>query len=328
MDILPHKHETVQRNGTRLHVARLESLKRPEAGGCGSSESRTLLFLHGWPEFWWTWAPLMERLSARRYDCIAPDLRGFGDSDKHPDGRSAEVGPEVHAADALAVLDALQLGRVGVVSHDVGAYAAQSLARLVPERLAGLFFFNCPHPGIGPRGAAPEMLKEIWYQSFNQMPLAAELVGASRDTIRSYIGTMLRHWAAGNPGAFDHSPNPAICREASTGTSAKPKRGSGCSGAKHRHCRLSQSRPACVGASATRSCASIGPTSSGIPSPISISRPFRASAISRTARTRTAPPTRSTGSSSCACRREDQPQASLSQRRMAATARSMASGPG
>ncbi len=203
MDILPPKHEIVDRDGTRLHVARLEALERPEAGGGGSSDGGTLLFLHGWPEFWWTWAPVMERLSARGYDCIAPDLRGFGDSDKHPDGRSAEVGPEVHAADALAVLDTLQLDRVGVVSHDVGAYAAQSLARLVPERLAGLFFFNCPYPGVGPRGAAPEMLKEIWYQSFNQMPLAAELVGASRDTIRSYIGTMLRHWAAGNPGAFD-----------------------------------------------------------------------------------------------------------------------------
>ena len=203
MDILPPKHETVTREGTRLHVARLEALERPEAGAGGSRDGRTLLFLHGWPEFWWTWSPVMERLSARGYDCVAPDLRGFGDSDKHPEGRSAEVGPGVHAADALAVLDALKLGRVGVVSHDVGAYAAQNLARLAPERLAGLFFFNCPHPGIGPRGGAPAMLKEIWYQSFNQLPLAADLVGASRDTIRTYIGTMLRHWAGGNPGAFD-----------------------------------------------------------------------------------------------------------------------------
>ncbi len=203
MDILPPKHETVERDGTRLHVARLESLERPENRGGGSGDGRTLLFLHGWPEFWWTWSPVMERLSARGYDCVAPDLRGFGDSDKHPGGRSDEVGAEVHARDALAVLDALKLGRVGIVSHDVGAYVAQSLARVAPERLTGLFFFNCPHPGIGPRGAAPEMLKEIWYQSFNQLPWAAEMVGASRASIRAYIGCMLRHWAGGNPAAFD-----------------------------------------------------------------------------------------------------------------------------
>jgi pimeloyl-ACP methyl ester carboxylesterase len=203
MDILPPKHETVERDGTRLHVARMESLERPENSGRGSSDGRTLLFLHGWPEFWWTWSPLMERLAAQGYVCVAPDLRGFGDSDKHPAGRSAEVGPDVHAADALAVLDGLGIPRAGIVAHDVGAYAAQSLARLAPERLAGLFFFNCPHPGVGPRGAAPEMLKEIWYQSFNQLPVAAELVGSSRESIRTYIGTMLRHWAGGNPGAFD-----------------------------------------------------------------------------------------------------------------------------
>ncbi len=203
MDILPPKHETVTRDGVKLHVARLEALERPEASGRGSSPGRTLVFLHGWPEFWWTWAPVMERLSARGYDCVAPDLRGFGDSDKHPGGRSAEVGAEIHAADTLAILDALDLGRVGVVSHDVGAYVAQLLGRQAPERLAGLFFFNCPYPGIGSRGAAPEMLKEIWYQSFHQMPYAADLVGTSRDSISTYFSGIIRHWAAGNPDAFD-----------------------------------------------------------------------------------------------------------------------------
>ena len=203
MDVLPPKHETVERDGTRLHVARLESSELPANSGRNSDGGRALLFLHGWPEFWWTWSPVMERLATQGYDCVAPDLRGFGDSDKHPEGRSADVGAEVHAADALAVLDALGLGRVGIVSHDVGAYAAQSLARLAPGRLTGLFFFNCPHPGIGPRGGAPDMLKEIWYQSFNQLPWAADMVGASRDGIHAYIASMLRHWAGGNPAAFD-----------------------------------------------------------------------------------------------------------------------------
>ena len=205
MDAVPPEHEIVERDGTRLHVARLNTPARPGTGGRGSADGRALLFLHGWPEFWWTWSPVMERLGAAGYDCVAPDLRGFGDSDKHPDERSDAVGAGVHARDALAVLDALRVGRVGVVSHDIGAYAAQSLARLAPERLAGLFFFNCPHPGIGPRGGAPDMLNEIWYQSFNQLPWAADVVGASREGIRAYIGSMLRHWAGGNPQAFDNA---------------------------------------------------------------------------------------------------------------------------
>ena len=49
--------------------------------------------------------------------------------------------------------------------------------------------------GIGARMGAPDRLNEIWYQSFHQMPFAAELVGASRDSCRAYIGHFLRHWS-------------------------------------------------------------------------------------------------------------------------------------
>jgi pimeloyl-ACP methyl ester carboxylesterase len=132
------RHETIAANGVRLHHARL---------GAG----RPLVLLHGWPEFWLTWEPLMRRL-ADRFDLIAPDLRGFGDSPKPDEAPSDGVGPEVHAADLLALLD---------------------------------------HLG------------EIWYQFFHQKPWAAALVGSSREACRIYFGNMLRHWAAGNPSAFD-----------------------------------------------------------------------------------------------------------------------------
>ena len=166
-----------------------------------TGRGRPLLLLHGWPEFWLTWAPCMRRL-ADRFQLFAPDLRGFGDSDKPAFEPSREAGPEVHAADLLAVLDELGIGQVGIVSHDVGAYVAQALARQHPARIAGLFFFNCPYPGIGRRWAAPEHLIEIWYQSFHQMPWAAELVGGSRAASRTYIGHFLRHWAH-HTHAFD-----------------------------------------------------------------------------------------------------------------------------
>ena len=183
------RHETVTANGVQLHVAR---------AGAG----RPLVLLHGWPEFWLTWEPVLARL-ADRFSLIAPDLRGFGASEKPDPGPSDRAGPEVHAADLVGLLDALGLERVGVVAHDVGASVGQALGRANPDRLTGLFFFDCPYPGIGPRLARPEMLAEIWYQSFHLKPFAAGVVGASRESCRAYIGHFLSHWAGGNPSAFD-----------------------------------------------------------------------------------------------------------------------------
>ncbi|GJD78793.1 alpha/beta fold hydrolase [Methylobacterium gregans] len=183
------RHETVAVNGVALHVARQ---------GFGPP----LVLLHGWPEFWLTWEPVMARL-ADRFDCIAPDLRGFGLSAEAGTGPSDRAGPEVHADDVLALLDALGIARAGIVGHDVGAYVAQALGRRAPERCAGLFFFDCPYPGIGPRLGAPDNLIEIWYQSFHLKPFAAAMVASSREACRLYIGHFLRHWSGPNPGAFD-----------------------------------------------------------------------------------------------------------------------------
>ena len=132
----------------------------------------------------------MTRL-ADRFTLYAPDLRGFGDSDK-PEGL---FGPDQQAADMLALMDALGLPQAGIVGHDVGGALMQPLARLAPERIAGLFFFDFVYPGIGPRMAEPERLNNIWYQSFHQMEMAPALVGASRESCRRYIGHFLKAWS-------------------------------------------------------------------------------------------------------------------------------------
>lgn len=178
------RNTTIQTAGASFHVAT-------------TGQGPTLLLLHGWPEYWRTWEPVMNLL-APRFTLIAPDLRGFGSSEK-PDG---PWGAEDHARDMLALLDAMGTGPVGVVGHDVGGAVMLALARLAPERLRGLFFFNFGHPAIGPRSGTPDRLNEIWYQSFHQMQMAPALVGASRDTCRAYIGHFLRHWAY-DKAAFD-----------------------------------------------------------------------------------------------------------------------------
>jgi pimeloyl-ACP methyl ester carboxylesterase len=148
------EHQSIRANGADFHVAR---------AGAG----KPLLLLHGWPEFWLTWEPVMTRL-ADRFTLIAPDLRGFGESSK-PDG---PYGPDQHASDMLALMDALGWKRFGVVGYDVGGAVMQPLARAAPARLAGLFFFDFVYPGIGHRMGAPDRLNHIWYQSFHQMEMA------------------------------------------------------------------------------------------------------------------------------------------------------------
>jgi pimeloyl-ACP methyl ester carboxylesterase len=177
-------HLTLAVNGANLHVVQ-------------TGQGRPLLLLHGWPEFWLTWEPVMARL-ADRFLLIAPDLRGFGDSSK-PAG---PFGANDHAKDILALLDMLEIERIGVVGHDIGGAVMQPLARQAPERVVGLFFFDFVYPGIGARMAAPDQLREIWYQSFHQMEMAPLLVGATRETCRAYFAHFLRHWAH-RKDAFD-----------------------------------------------------------------------------------------------------------------------------
>lgn len=172
----PVEHLSVEAAGARFHVART---------GTGP----VLLLLHGWPEFWLSWEPVMQRL-ADRWTLVAPDFRGFGDSDKPTALHTAQD----HANDVVAILDALGIERCGVVGHDVAGAVMQPLARTAPERLTGLFFFDFTYPGIGSRMIASDRLNHIWYQSFHQMPLAPKLVGSSREACRLYFTHIIRTW--------------------------------------------------------------------------------------------------------------------------------------
>ena len=181
-------HGYVEANGVRLHYVRQ---------GSGTP----LVLLHGWPEFWFVWRKNIPAL-AERFDVIVPDLRGFGESDKpvlpEPPGRLLDELVE----DLRALADALTIEGFGIVSHDVGSFVAQRFAARYPERILGLFFFNCVYPGIGRRWLEPESVVEIWYQSFHQQPWAADLVGSSRKACAIYLKHFLDHWAD-EPGVFD-----------------------------------------------------------------------------------------------------------------------------
>jgi pimeloyl-ACP methyl ester carboxylesterase len=185
-------HQYLDANGIKIHYVR-------------HGDGFPLVLLHGWPEFWLVWRKNILPLAAH-FAVVAPDLRGFGDTEKPglPDPPSDLLDDLVE--DLRGFADALGFEKFGVVSHDVGAYVAQAFARKYPERLAGLFFFNCPYPGIGERWTEPDHVNEIWYQSFNQEPWAASLVGENPKTCETYIHHFLDHWAH-EPGFFDEDLN-------------------------------------------------------------------------------------------------------------------------
>jgi epoxide hydrolase 4 len=188
MSMVDTKHSFVTARGVRHHVA--------EAGS-----GPPLVLLHGWPEFWATWEPIFARL-ADRYRLIAPDFRGFGESENPHPQPTDTVNAASLAEDIVALLDAMNIDRCGFVGHDVGSNVMQVLGVRSPKRVTGLFFFNCATHGVGNRWNEPGHINQIWYQSFHQMHYAAALVASSRETCRAYIGHFLHHWSH-QKDAFD-----------------------------------------------------------------------------------------------------------------------------
>ena len=133
-----------------------------------------VVFLHGWPEFKRTWLHNLPDLAAQ-FDCIAPDLRGFGATRSRVERPADGTPPQLLAKDLRDLADALGLERFSIVSHDVGSFVAQNFALAWPERVEKLFFFNCAYPGIGQRWGDYRHFPETWYQQFHQKDFAAAL---------------------------------------------------------------------------------------------------------------------------------------------------------
>lgn len=152
-----------------------------------------VVFLHGWPEFKRTWMHNLPAL-AGQFDCIAPDLRGFGRTVSKVQRSPEGTPPTLLAKDLRDFADALGLDKFAIVSHDVGSFVAQQFALAWPERVTKLFFFNCAYPGIGQRWGDYRHFPETWYQQFHQKDFAAALVGSSREAARIYFRHFLTHW--------------------------------------------------------------------------------------------------------------------------------------
>jgi epoxide hydrolase 4 len=123
------EHRTVQANGITFHVAT-----------SGPPDGPPVLCLHGFPEGWMSWRPVMRRLpEARLY---APDLRGYGETERPRDGYDVFTLTD----DIAALIRALGLDRPVLVSHDWGGALAWIFAHRYSHLVRRFAVVNCPHP--------------------------------------------------------------------------------------------------------------------------------------------------------------------------------------
>ncbi|KAL6958312.1 hypothetical protein U1Q18_042815 [Sarracenia purpurea var. burkii] len=128
MDQIEHKY--VEANGLKLHVAEI---------GSGPS---AVMFLHGFPEIWYSWRRQMVAVANAGYRAIAPDYRGYGLSDPPIEPQNSSLVD--FATDLLALLDVLDIPKVFLVSKDFGSLIAFPIALLQPKRVSGVVTLGIP----------------------------------------------------------------------------------------------------------------------------------------------------------------------------------------
>jgi pimeloyl-ACP methyl ester carboxylesterase len=177
------RHRSVDTNGIRMHIA--------EAG-----EGPPVVLCHGFPESWYSWRHQLVALAEAGYHAVAPDMRGYGQTDQPP---AIEQYTLLHlVGDVVGLLDALGAPTAVIAGHDWGAPVAWHAALLRPDRFRGVIGLSVP---FRPRGAVrpttvmPRTDQAVFYQLYFQEPgvAEAELERDPRATIRR-----LAYWGSGD----------------------------------------------------------------------------------------------------------------------------------
>jgi pimeloyl-ACP methyl ester carboxylesterase len=150
-------HDFVQANGLRFHVAT-----------CGDGE-RLALCLHGFPESWYSWRHQLPLLAQLGYRGWAPDLRGYGQTERP--AHLADYAIERLLDDVAGLIDASGARSTLLIAHDWGAVIAWYFAMRQPRALERLVIMNVPHPAVMERVIrTPRQLLRSWYVLVFQMP--------------------------------------------------------------------------------------------------------------------------------------------------------------
>ena len=174
-------HHYAQVNGIQLHYV---------AAGQGP----LMLFLHGFPEFWFEWRNQLAEFS-KDHLAVAPDLRGYNLSDKPAGVENYKA--RILVEDIRALADHLlgdPAAKFTLVAHDWGGAVAWAFAMTYPQRLNQLIVLNSPHPAVFARelrdNAAQQQASQ--YMLFFRSPKSEEVL--PRDNYRRLGGMVFGPW--------------------------------------------------------------------------------------------------------------------------------------
>jgi pimeloyl-ACP methyl ester carboxylesterase len=179
-------HRTVVANGIHLHFA--------EQG-----EGPLVVMCHGFPECWYSWRHQLAALSAAGFHAVAPDMRGYGQSDRP---EAIDQYTLLHlVGDMVGLLDALGTERAVIAGHDWGALVAWHAALLRPDRFRAVIGLSPPFRPRGPvvpTSVMPRNEDGMFYQLYFQQPGEAE-AELERDVRQTFV--KLAGSASGGPPA-------------------------------------------------------------------------------------------------------------------------------
>jgi pimeloyl-ACP methyl ester carboxylesterase len=177
-------------NGIALHVV-----------VAGPPSGKPLVFLHGFPEFWFAWRFQIDHFVSSGYRVIIPDQRGYNISDK-PAG-IASYSIDLLARDVVGILDTVAGSKALVVGHDWGAAVAWYLAARYSDRVSCTAMLGFPHRRVFVKNLImnPAQLRRSWYILFFQFPWLPERILQRRDW--AVLVQVLRNTSP--PGVFSDS---------------------------------------------------------------------------------------------------------------------------
>jgi pimeloyl-ACP methyl ester carboxylesterase len=172
-------HRMIETNGIRLHVA--------EQG-----EGPLIILCHGFPECWYSWRHQLPALAKAGFRAVAPDLRGYGRSDRPEEVEKYTILHDI--GDIVGLVDALGAKQAVIAGHDVGATIAWQAALLRPDRFRAVIALSVPFRPRGFGGSVPPTTlmprneDAVFYQLFLQTPEAEAALGRDlRRTFRSQL---------------------------------------------------------------------------------------------------------------------------------------------
>jgi pimeloyl-ACP methyl ester carboxylesterase len=196
----------IEANGIRINIAEQ---------GAGP----LVVLCHGFPECWYSWRHQIAALAAAGFHVVAPDMRGYGRSDRP---EAIDQYTIFHlVGDLIGVLDALGAGTAVLVGHDVGASVAWQAAQMRPDRVRAVVGLSVPFRPRGklrPTSAMPRTADAQFYQLYFQRPGPAEaefesdpratirnmLFGASGDAVTAARSATAGNSADAGPGMVPH----------------------------------------------------------------------------------------------------------------------------